>query len=233
MFARLLLALLLALSSASAHAATLPARASEHLQDLRDAMSEVWPDAPVPAFLPAQIEQETCPSLASPKCWNPRTELKTHREYGFGLGQFTIAYKPDGSVRFNKWLELRMRYRDRLAAWTWDNRWDARLQMVAFISMVRSLYQQFSFITDAIQRVAFTLVGYNGGAGSAMQDRVLCRNTPGCDPNKWFDNVERQSLKSRVPMVGYGRSPYEISREYPRNVLIVRRNKYEQLFQGF
>lgn len=224
------LAFILLLACSVAQAAAVPSQALAHAADLRGAMHEVWPDAPIPSFLPAQIEQETCPSLKSAKCWNPRAELKTYREYGFGLGQFTVAYRADGSVRFNKWLELRLRYPRELSAWTWDNRFDARLQLVAFLRMERAIWMQFAFIPDPLERVAFTLSGYNGGAGAAMQDRVLCRNTPGCDASRWFGNVERTSMKSKVPMVGYGRSPFAISREYPHAILVVRRPRYEPLF---
>lgn len=221
---------LLACWCACAAASAIPPQAHEHFQQLRGAIDSIWPDAPLQSFMPAQMEQESCVSLKNPRCWNSRVELKTAREYGFGIPQFTVAYYPDGRVRFNKWLELRLKYRDALAAWTWDNRFDARLQFVAYVETMRSLWRQFSFVPDVFERLAFSLSSYNGGAGAAMQDRILCRNTPGCDQNRWFDNVERTSMKSRVPFKGYGKSAFDINREYPRNVLYVRRSKYEQFF---
>jgi hypothetical protein len=224
---------LLSCAAASAPAAKkapqLPALAVTNAPLLVSAQRSIWPDAPAPAFLAGQVEQESCISLTHSKCWSPRAELKTSREYGFGVGQFTIAYRADGSVRFNKWLELRQRYPS-LKSWTWDNRFDTELQMVAFVEMMKSIYARFHFIPEVRDRLGFSLSGYNGGDGAAMQDRVLCRNTEGCDPNRWFDHVEKHSMKSRVPQKGYGKSFFEINREYPHLVLDVRRQKYEPFF---
>lgn len=207
-----------------------PPLARVHAPSLVKAQRSTWPDAPTPAFLAAQVEQESCISLKSARCWSPRVELKTAREYGFGLGQTTIAYKADGSVRFNKWAELRTRYPS-LRGWTWENRFDPGFQLTALVEMDRSIYKLWPDAASARDRLGFTLSAYNGGEGGVRQDRLLCRNTEGCDPAKWWGNVERQSLKSKVAFKGYGKSPYEINREYPCNVLGFRMPKYQQFFR--
>lgn len=211
------------------HASEVPARALEHLPTLVKTQRAIWPDAPTPAFLAAQVEQESCITLKHSKCWNPRVELKTSREYGFGLGQTTIAYRADGSIRFNKWAELRTRYPS-LRGWTWDNRFDPAFQLTALVEMDHSIFRLWTDAATPRERVAFTLSAYNGGEGGVRQDRLLCRNTPGCDPTRWYGHVEKHSLKSKVAFKGYGKSPYEINREYPRNVQGFRMSKYLPFF---
>lgn len=221
---------LIAAVVAGAVRAQVPPQALEHLPVLRQAQLAAWPDAPMPAFLGAQVEQESCITLKHSKCWNPRVELKTKREYGFGLGQFTIAYRDDGSVRFNKWAEMRAKYPS-LRGWTWENRFDPGYQLTAMVELDKSIYRLWPDSATAHDRLGFTLSGYNGGEGHVRQDRLLCRNTRGCDPARWFGHVEHHSVKSRVPFKGYGKSPYEINREYPRNVLGFRMPKYQPFFR--
>lgn len=189
-----------------------------------------WPDHPSPAVLGALVEQETCPSLTSRKCWNPRTELKTEREYGFGFPQTTVAYRTDGSERFNAWAESRARDSDALADWTWDNRFDARLQLRSLVLDNRACYRQMSrLVPDAENALAFCDAAHNGGYGGVLSDRRLCAAKAGCDPDIWFANVEHTSAKSRVKWRGYGASAFDINRTHVRNVMIVRRARYRSL----
>lgn len=185
----------------------------------------VWPAAPMPSFLAAQVEQESCIRLTHPKCWNPRAELKTSREYGFGIGQITTAYRADGSVRFNKFAELKQQH-DSLRDWQWDDRYDARYQFLALIEMNKALFERMRGAASEGDQLSFALAAYNGGESGVMQDRTLCRRTPACDPAQWLGHVERTSLKSKVKWNGYGKSAFEINREYVWNVLYVRRSKY-------
>lgn len=226
----LAVSLIASCAGAPALAQAVPPNAVKLLPDLRAVQERIWPAAPMPSFLAAQVEQESCISLKHAKCWNPRAELKTSREYGFGLGQITIAYRADGSVRFNKFQELREQYAS-LRGWTWENRYDAKYQLTAMVEMDKGIYGRVKDAATTNDRLAFTLSGYNGGESGVMQDRLLCKNTAGCDRNRWFGHVERTSLKSRTKWQGYGASAFQINREYVKNVIHVRRPKYEPYFQ--
>lgn len=205
-------------------AVVLPKLALVYLPLLLSTQQQIWPDAPMPSFLAAQIEQESCISVTHSKCWNPRAELNTAREYGFGFGQITRAVRPDGSVRFDKFAELKAAYTS-LRDWSWSDRFSPAMQMTALIEMDRGIYERVDAATVR-DRLAMALAAYNGGEGGLAQDRWQCKLKPGCDPARWFGHVELTSNKSRVKWQGYGKSAFEINREYPRSILDVRRAKY-------
>lgn len=209
---------------------TLPAGAKTFLPTLVAIQRDLWPDAPVPSFLAGQIEQESCVSLKSTRCWNPRAELKTSRENGIGFGQFTRAYNADGSIRFDVIDDLSRRHPE-LYGWGWETRYNASYQLKAIVLMDRGIYNRIKAAESDSDRLSFMLSAYNGGEKGIWQDRRLCANTPNCNPNRWKGNVERTSLKQRVPHPGYGKSFYDINREYVRNVLYVRRQKYAPYFE--
>lgn len=203
----------------------IPDRAVALMPDVIQAIDDIWPDMPMRSYFPAQIEQESCISLTHSKCWNPRAELKTAREYGFGLGQITIAYKADGTERFNVFEEVKLQHPD-LRNWAWEDRYNPLLQIKAIVVKNRVNWGAIKWETaDLDNKMAFLATFYNGGNPS--RDRQLCVNTPGCDPSKWWGNVEKYSIKFKTKLKEYGnRSLFEISREYPVNVLRVRRPKY-------
>lgn len=202
----------------------IPPLALVYLPLLLQTQLAIWPAAPAPSFLAAQIEQESCVSLRHAKCWNPQAELKTAREYGFGFGQITRALRPDGSVRFDKFSELKTAHAS-LRGWQWEQRFDPALQMTALIEMDKAIYTRVT-AANSTERLAMTLAAYNGGETGLAQDRTMCRLTPGCDPARWFGHVETTSTKSRVKWQGYGKSAFEINREYPHNILLARYAKY-------
>jgi hypothetical protein len=209
--------------------AQVPEAAKQHLPTLVSIQRDIWPDAPMPEFLAAQIEKESCITLKHSKCWNPRAELKTPRENGIGFGQFTRAYKADGSIRFDKISELAAAHAS-LRGWSWERRYDPRFQLIAIVEMDKGIFSRQRGAATVIDRLSFALSAYNGGEGGVLQDRRLCANTPGCDPSRWAGNVEHHSMKQRVPQKGYGKSFFQINREYVRTILFERRAKYTIFF---
>lgn len=220
-----------ALLTSLAAASEIPPLAQQYGPTLAQAQATIWPDAPKPWFLAGQIEQETCITLKHAKCWNPRAELRTRRENGIGLGQFTRAYRADGSIRFDKISELASAHAS-LRGWSWENRYDAGYQLKAIVEMDKAIYLRQRGTASPDDSVAFSLSGYNGGEGGVLQDRRLCANTRGCDPSRWFGHVERTSLKSRKASPGYGKSFFDINREYVRLILLTRSPKYRPLFDA-
>lgn len=213
----------------TATSSAIPKNAIPLLPILREKQLEIWPDAPIPSFLAAQIEQESCVSLRSQRCWSPYAELRTSRENGIGLGQFTRAYRTDGSIRFDKISELAAAHKS-LRGWSWQTRYDVNYQLTAIVEMDKSIYGRMRDAATPVDRLSFSLSAYNGGEAGVLQDRRLCANTTRCDPRRWTGHVEFTSAKSRVPKPGYRQSFYSINREYVSNVLGVRRPKYIQYF---
>lgn len=204
----------------------LPTAAKGVIAILCSLLPSMWADAPLRDALPGQIEQETCPSLQSSKCFNPRAELRTEREYGFGLGQLTVT------SRFNAFNEVKAQAPALLGDWQWADRYDTRRQLIALLVMDRAHYRACQPLMDGeLNSMACMLAKYNGGAGGFNADRRLCSNTAGCNPRIWFGNVEQTSTKQRTTASGYGQSFFDINRGYVRHVLLQRRFKYEELMK--
>ena len=218
-------------SSAAICASTepyVPDNAKKLLPQLASTVDAKWPAFQYPWFLAGQIEQETCITLKSSKCWTPYAELKTDREWGIGLGQLTIAYNADGSERFNAFNDVK-KLDAQLRDWKFENRYDASLQLIAVVVRDKLEFSKITGVENQFEQSAFMFVTYN--SGSTLKDRALCRATQGCNPNLWFGNVEHTSYKSRVAVKGYKKSWFEISREYPVNIMKQRSPKYEQFFK--
>jgi len=196
---------------------------------INENMTRYWPDLPLRSFLPALVEKETCISAKHKFCWSPTAELKTSREYGFGWGQFTVAYDAAGSVRFNAWEDAKNSHKD-LANWEWADRLNPILTIKAITIKNSVAWRKATFPTATpIDRLAFVVSAYNGG--STYKDRILCSRTKNCDSARWFKQpgklaVADVSTKSRVPVKGYGQSFYDINRGYVVHVLTKRNLKY-------
>lgn len=204
---------------------SLPALALIYIPVLLGEIDKHWPEFGDPPIMAGQIEQETCFSLTNKNCWNPNVELKTSREYGFGLGQITIAYNEDGSERFNTFTEVK-ELDASLAAWEWQNRYKADMQLRALVIKNRFNASRVEAATTD-DHILFMLYAYNGGLGALLGDISRCRQKEGCDPLRWFGNVELTSNKSKKPFGGAygGASAWSISHEYgPR--IYERSEKY-------
>lgn len=196
----------------------LPPNALLYLPALYAEVKTYWPDMPNKYAFASQIEQETCISLKSKGCWNPKTELKTSREYGFGFGQITVT------DRFNVFKEVQQ-LDPTLQAWKWEERYNPQLQLRALVLKDKVTYDKLK-VKDIRSSLSFMLAGYNGGIGGVLSDRRVCQGTPGCNPNLWRGNVENTSLKQKSVTAGYGQSFFQINRGYVVNVLDVRLPKY-------
>ena len=197
----------------------IPALASVYLPMLAAVIASLWPTMPDPPLLAGQIEQETCITLKHRKCWNPKAELKTDREYGFGLGQLTVT------PRFNNF-EAAKGWDKSLAGWRWEGRYDPQMQLRALVAYNRNLYAQIRFGASERDRLAFMFSAYNGGLGGLLKDRRICAATRGCDPDRWFGHIERHSFRAKTAVDGYRKSFFEINREYVHNIMNVRSTKY-------
>ena len=177
-----------------------------------------WPLFPYYPLLAGQIEQETCSTLTSKKCWNPKAELKTSREYGFGLAQLTIAYDIQGNVRFNTFEEVKAQF-SALKDWQWDERYMVDMQIRSMILKMKFNFDSVS-AADEMNQLKFAQLAYNGGLGSVWKDQNLCKRTENCDPGIWKGHLEKVSTKSRTPFGGvYGaQSPFSITRDYVNNI---------------
>lgn len=215
--------LFLALAGQARGASGPPEKALPYLPVLQAQLADHWPDAPGCSLFAAQVEQETCPSLTHRQCWNPRAELKTSREYGFGLGQLTVTKKYDN---FAAARGLHPSLRD----WQWQDRYDPARQLRTMVLMDRAGFRRLSMVADEHERMAMAFAAYNGGMGGVLSDRRVCAAVPGCDPDQWFGHVEKHSLKAKTAVKGYGKSFFEINREYIRNIMQVRRVRYAAWF---
>lgn len=234
----IIIAALLMLFGSRVHAAPVDARtyippnANAMLPALAKEVAENWARHPAPETLAGLIEQESCVSLTSRRCWNPASSLKTSREEGAGLGQITRAFRADGSVRFDALADMRARH-PALAEWSWGNVYQrADLQLRAVVLMNRENYQALArYIPNPRDTLAFADAAYNGGLGGVQADRRACGLKAGCDPKLWFGNVEQTCTKSRAPLYG-ARSACDINRDHVTNVMLVRSGKYRKLMRA-
>ena len=202
-------------------ASPLPGSATRDLPVLMEEIGARWPSMPLPSVLGALVEQESG--------WKPGATLKTAREEGAGYGQFTRAYRADGSMRFDALAEV-VRLDPSLAGWVWADRYNPRMQLRAVTVRMRDCHRRLSRLAaDDYNALAMCDGAYNGGEGGLMAERRLCAAATGCDPGLWFGHVELHSTKSRARWHGYGASAYEINRTHVRNVMVVRRAKYVEV----
>lgn len=212
----------------------IPPQAYQYFDDIRENINLIIPswNRYYRSYFPALIEHESCISLTHSRCWNPRSRLKTKREEGAGLGQLTRAYRSDGTLRFDSLTELKRRHMEYLKELTWDNIYQrADLQIRAIVLMTKDNYLQLSMIEDVFQRIAMTDAAYNGGLSGVHKERRACGLAKDCNPDIWFDNVERYCLKSKKILYG-NRNACDINRYHVKDVLLIRRPKYSRYFDA-
>ena len=191
-----------------------------------------WSATPRRSYVGALIEQETCITLRHRFCWSSSARLKTSREEGAGLGQFTRAWSADGRLRFDALEEVRRMAPVALGELTWSTIYvRADLGVRAILVKQRDCDLRLQRLGDFgdLERLAFCDAAYNGGWAGMINDRKLCALAEGCDPSQWFEHVERTSGKSRARWQGYGKSAFDINREHVDMTLRVRREKYMPL----
>jgi hypothetical protein len=197
----------------------IPDRARQYLPLLHQAQATNWANAPRPEWLAALVEHESGCFTMPRKCWNPLSRLKTAREEGAGLGQITRAYRPDGSVRFDALADLRDRH-PALREWTWENVFQRPdLQLTAVTLQLRDNWMFFMRLVPdkPMEALYFADAAYNGGAAGVQNDRRACGASRGCDPHKWFGNVELHCTKSHAALYGT-RSACDINRFHVADV---------------
>jgi hypothetical protein len=182
---------------------------------------------PKAQYLGSLIELESCIHLKHSRCWNPKSRLKSAREEGAGLGQITKAFKPDGTIRFDALSELKHKYPKELSELSWQVVYDRPdLQIRALTLMMRDNYQYFNkHVKNPYDAYAFADAAYNGGVGGVNHERRACKLASWCNPDLWFNNVEKLCLKSKVALYG-NRSACDINREHVQDVINTRSAKY-------
>jgi len=193
-------------------------QARELLPLLASVIKTQWPACPQPWVIAGKIEQESN--------FKVRAQLKTSREYGFGLGQITIAYNADGTERFNNFIEaLRVTMMgDKI---TWAKRFDPNFQLTYTVLSDRSNFAAVStFFDDDGSRIAGMLVAYNAGLGGIVRRKAAAIQRGMTPPRKWFGGLESIHARSEERRL-YGRPLYERINEYPVLILRVRSPKYK------
>jgi hypothetical protein len=198
-----------------------PEHAKPLLPVLSSELHTYWPeifDKNYQTFPAGLIDQESN--------WKINAHLRTKREHGCGLGQFTIAYNADGSVRFDA-LEETKRLDKSLAGWNWNDCTNTQYQLRAVVLKLKSQQRDCEAVMGTYPDSLKCNAGkYNGGAGSVSKRIRLCRATVNCNPRIWDNNLSLQCPQSTVKVEGYGESFCEINSKYPGRVF-TRAVKFE------
>lgn len=198
--------------------ANLPGDAPRLLPQLSSEIARNWPSLEMRAFPAAIIDQESG--------WKLNSQLRTTREHGCGLGQFTIAWDARGRVRFDALAEMRTRDPE-LSGWNWRDCTAARYQLRAVVLKLEQADAECMLLMrDDREAKACDAARYNGGAGSVANRIRSCRLQTYCDPQQWFGQLETLCPQSRVRVRGYGEDFCTINSKYPGRVF-ARMPKFE------
>ena len=224
-----------ALGSAKAQSAKtyIPPQALLYLPILKKEVETFFTAIPHKEMMPGLIDHETCPGYKYYACWKPGAELKNDREQGVGLGQLTRAWDKQGKLRFDNLEGMRKKHPNDLKDLSWSTiKQRPDLQMRTMVLMVEEEYRSFHMVPNKTEALKMAAAAYNGGRRDILKARTICGITKGCDPNVLFDNVDKHCVKSRTPDKRYGnRSMCDINTAYPRDIFLVRMNKYKPHMQ--
>lgn len=203
----------------------IPEKAKLYLPIVKNEQQRFFSDIKQPEYFGGLVEQESCISLKHSRCWDPRSELKSVHEQGIGFGQITRAFKADGSVRFDALTDMKRQNKE-LSELSWDTiKSRPDLQIRTMILMTKSNYKSLWSVSSPEERLKFSDAAYNGGIGGVNKERRLCGLKAGCDPQYWFENVEKTCSKSLKPLYG-NRNACMINREHVTYVFKLRMAKY-------
>lgn len=181
-------------------------------------------------YVPSLVEHESCITLKHKKCWNSLSRLKTAREEGAGLGQVTRAFNADGTVRFDTLGEMAKRYKVELREAKWETIYQRPdIQLRIMILMLRDDYKKLFTIESKENRMQMVDAAYNGGLGGVLKERRACGLSKNCNPNIWFNNVEKYCLKSKKVLYGT-RSACDINRHHVEDVFHSNIPKYNKSY---
>lgn len=158
----------------------------------REARAVFGLDAPI-GTLAGQIEQESG--------WNP----DARSSFAGGLAQFTPATADWISGAYPKDLGSNQPFNP---AWA----------LRALAQYDYKLRLDIEGAKDDCSGWAMALAGYNGGPGWIIRDRRMCGSVGGCDPDKWFEHVERYTARSPAAA--------KENRGYPRRILLRLQDHY-------
>lgn len=204
------IALLSVIIVASAANAMPPDRSRPLLPVLAKIEAQQWPGIVYPQVPAGQVEQESS--------WKKRAELRTSREHGRGLVQLTIAYRDDGSERFNSYREAVASFQA-LATWDWQAepyRVDYQLTYLVLQDRANAQRVRALGIVDPAETWKAALVCYNAGPGRVLKRRAyaLARGLPA---ERWSGGLD-QAHGPAEDRILYGRPLWQAVNEYPLKI---------------
>jgi len=206
----------------------IPEQAFKFKPIIKNELDNYFPELCDYNYVPSLVEHESCIYLKHKKCWNSFSELKTSREQGSGLLQITRAFNSDGSTRFDSLSNMRNNYKQELKDASWStikSRPDIQIRMG--VLMLRDDYKKLYFIPSETERLKMTDSAYNGGLRDVLRSRRACGLAANCNPNIWFNNIEKYSVKSRRILYG-NRSALDINNHHVRDVFLNKIPKYDR-----
>lgn len=193
-----------------AFAQKLPGDAATLLPVLNHEIDTYWPDLVPRSWLASIPDQEAN--------WKLKATLKTSREFGCGLGQFTKAYDAQGNVRFDA-LEETKRLDPSLKGWTWADCYNAQYQLRGLVLKTKVNERNCRAVLSGNRNIkACDSATYNGGFGSVTKRIRSCRAIRGCQADQWFGYLDQQCPQANVKVAGYGESFCMINSKYPGRV---------------